>query len=120
MRPALGLTVLIALLSGCSDSFDCLQGAYPAIAVNVTAAGEATPVLGAQGEIIDGSYRDSLFETGQGRYQAGEERPGAYAVHLERAGYAAWDTTGVFVFETGGGCSNVVTQEIHAQLQRVP
>jgi hypothetical protein len=120
MRPALGLTAGIALLSGCSDSFACLQGAYPAIAVHVTAAGEAAPVSGARGEIIDESYRDSLVETGQGRYRAGEERPGTYAVHLERAGYSAWDTTGVFVFETGGDCSNVVTQEIHARLQRIP
>lgn len=120
MRPALGLTVLIALLSGCSEGFGCLQGAYPAIAVSVTAAGEAAPVLGARGEIIEGSYRDSLLETGQGRYQAGEERPGTYAVHLEHAGYAAWDTTGVFVSERGGDCSNVVTQEIHARLRRNP
>lgn len=120
MRPAVGLTVLIALLSGCSDNFACLQGAYPAIAVRVTAAGEAAPVLGARGEIIDGSYRDSLLETGQGRYQAGEERAGTYAVHLEHAGYAAWDTTGVFVSEHGGNCSNVITQEIHARLHRIP
>lgn len=120
MRAALVLTILSVWLSSCSESFACLQGAYPAIAVHVTAVGEAAPVLGAQGEIIEGAFRDSLVENGQGHYQAGEERPGTYAVHLERAGYAPWDTSGVFVFETGGDCSNVVTQQIHARLNRTP
>jgi hypothetical protein len=120
MKTALSLTMVIALLSGCSDSISCLQGAYPAIAVRVTAAGEAPPVLGAKGEIIEGSFRDSLVETGQGMYQAGEERPGTYAVHLERTGYTSWDTTGVFVFESDGDCSNVVTQQIHARLTPIP
>lgn len=119
MKSALGLIMLTVLLGGCSEGVSCLQGIYPAIGVRVTAVGEAPPVLGAQGEVIDGSYRDSLLESGGGHYYAGE-RPGTYAVHLERAGYSAWDTTGIFVFETGGDCSTLVTQQIHARLRPNP
>jgi hypothetical protein len=35
----------------------------------------ACPILGAAGEVLEGSFRESFLETGQGYYQAAENRP---------------------------------------------
>jgi hypothetical protein len=105
----------VAPLAAC-EGVSCLQGAFPAITVQVVTEADGGPILGATGEVLDQAYRDNLQENGGGSYSAAEERPGTYAVHVERAGYSSWDTTGVRVRETGGPCSMVVTENLQAQL----
>jgi hypothetical protein len=119
-RSRLSWIILAPMVIGCGEDPTCLQGAYPAIIVRVTGANGGGPILGATGEVLEGSFRENLFETGPGYYQAAENRPGTYAVHLERAGYSPWDTAGVFVQETGGSCSTVMTEQLQAVISPVP
>jgi hypothetical protein len=94
----------------------CLPGALAAVSVHTLSAAEATPVLDARGEVHDGSFTDSLVSVGQGYYEAAPNRPGTYSVHLEAAGYAAWDTSGVSVLSPGRGCPLFETTQVEARL----
>jgi hypothetical protein len=98
------------LIVACGEDATCLPGAFPAVSVHALSAADATAVLGARGEVRDGSFADSLVEVGQGYYHAAEDRPGTYAVHLEHPSYSAWDTSGVEVLSPGSGCPVLGTQ----------
>jgi hypothetical protein len=107
-------------ITGCSEHVGCLQGSFPAISAHVTSAGSGASLTAALGEVREGSFGDSLFGFGDGTYVAAYDRGGTYDVHVVHAGYAAWDTTGVLVEETGGSCSLVQTEEIDVRLQALP
>lgn len=107
------------LLTACSDDPICLPGALAAVSVHALSAAEATPVLDARGEVHDGYFADSLVEVGRGYYEAAPDRPGTYAVHLEAAGYAAWDTSGLVVLSPGRGCPLFENAQVEARLMPI-
>jgi hypothetical protein len=112
-RRAFGLavTVVAAYISGaCTENDVCIVIAVPAIKIQVRDAVTDELIAGPiKGTVTDGSFRDSLvvltdtendpaaITTLGGAY----ERAGTYAVHLEVAGYQAWDTAGVHAFNEG-------------------
>jgi hypothetical protein len=108
--------VAILLLGGCGEDVNCLQGIFAGVSVHAVSAQDGTPLLGVRGVVSDGTYRDSLLEVGQGDYEGAPGRPGMYAVHLELAGYAAWDTAGVLVQSSPGPCTMVETERFEARL----
>ena len=116
-RWVLPLLTLLAL-AACSQEPNCLQGILPAVSVHATSATTASPILGATGEVREGSFRESLVDDfGNGNYTAAGNRPGTYAIHLEHEGYATWDTAGVFVAESSNAsCPMVLTVEVNASL----
>jgi hypothetical protein len=117
------LTFLLLLpwvATGCADSPTCPAWAYPAVQVSLKSAATGSPILGARGEVRDGRYRDSLVDHLDGKYSAAANRAGTYAVHLEREGFAPWDTSGVFVEPVGGACPTVDTERLNARVQPAP
>jgi hypothetical protein len=116
-RVCMSATLALLLLgTACGEDVYCLQGSYPAVLAQVTSAADGSPLLGALGVVREGGYRDSLSPLGDGQYAAAYDRGGVYAVHIEREGYAPWDTTGITVSETGGACSTVETEQVEARL----
>ncbi len=114
-----GIVVFLGFLllgTGCNEGVTCPAWSFPAVSAHVTSATDGSSLLGALGEVREGEYRDSLFANGDGHYVAAYDRGGMYAVHIEREGYAAWDTAGVSVSETGGACSTVETEHVNARL----
>ena len=110
-------SVLAALLlAGCGEDVNCLQGIFAAVSVHALAAQDGSPLLGARGAVSDGTYRDSLLAVGEGYYEGASGRAGTYAVHLELAGYAPWDTAGVLVQSSPGPCAMVETERLEARL----
>jgi hypothetical protein len=107
------------LLTACGEDPICLPDALAAVSVHALSAAEATPVLDARGEVHDGRFTDSLVAVGQGYYEAAPNRPGTYVVHLEAAGYAAWDTSGVVVLSPGRGCPLFETTQVEARLMPI-
>ena len=104
------------LLAGCGEDVNCLQGVFAAVSVHAVSSANATPLLGARGVVSDGTFQDSLLEVGQGYYEGASGRAGVYAVHLELAGYAPWDTASVLVQSTPGPCAMVQTEGLEARL----
>jgi hypothetical protein len=106
----------LLLGTGCDEGVTCPLGSFPAVSARVASRTDGSLLLGAQGEVRDGEYRDSLLALGDGQYAAAYDRGGTYTVHIERQGYQAWDTTGISVSETGGACSTVETEHVEARL----
>jgi hypothetical protein len=104
------------LVGACGEGVTCPQGVFAAVSVHALTALNGTPILNAHGGVRDGGYADSLVELGQGYYDAAMGRPGTYAVHLEHADYAPWDTTGVVVRATSGPCPVIETEQLEARL----
>lgn len=106
-RFALTGVLAAATLMSCDDppGGPCPETpARPAIEVAVTAAGTGDPLTGsASGFVSEGTYTDSLRvceSDAQGTPLmrcAAWGRSGTYAVSVSAAGYATWDTSGVFV-----------------------
>jgi hypothetical protein len=107
------------LLASCDEAAVCPAASFAGVHVHALSAADATPILGALGEVRDGSYADSLVELGEGGYEAAYDRPGTYAVHLEHAGYEGWDTSGVVVHDSGGDCPLITTVQVGARLAPV-
>lgn len=103
-------------LAACGEDATCPPGGFAAVSVHALSAVDATPVLGARGVVREGGYADSLRELSQGYYEAAQDRPGTYAVHLEHAGFAAWDTSDVVVLSPGGSCPLIETTQVEARL----
>lgn len=112
------LTGTLLLVGGCGQEPSCLQGIFAGINLRVTSAATGAALLDARGEVIDGAYRDSLLHIGDGIYEAAPNRRGTYAVHLEHAGFASWDTSGVTVLGSGPPCPLVTTE--HAEVRLAP
>jgi hypothetical protein len=96
--------VTISLLGACSDPGLCTADVLPAVAVQVRDASTDSFIAGlVRGIVTDGAFEDSLEVIGSlepsvpTTLGGADERPGTYAVHLEGAGYDAWDTAGVRV-----------------------
>ena len=106
----------LLLTMGCNEGVTCPAWSFPAVSAHVVSATDGSSLLGAMGEVREGEYRDSLFANGDGYYVAAYDRGGTYSVHIKREGYAAWDTAGVSVSETGGACSTVETEHVNARL----
>ena len=117
-RPWMWIALTPLLLAGCDDgpSAECLPAGVAAISVHALSAADSTPILDARGEVRDGAYADSLIEAGQGFYEAAQNRPGHYDVHVVHAGYAEWDTTGVVVNSVGDGCPLFESRTVEARL----
>src|SRR5919112_4099051 len=114
------VAVSLMLLTGCQGEHTCPAWSFPAISARVTSASSGVPIPGALGQVIDGTYRDSLFDQLDGSYVAAYDRPGTYAVHIEREGFAPWDTSGIIVRSTGGQCATVETENIAIRLTAQP
>jgi hypothetical protein len=115
------LTSAVLLASGCGEYPTCPQWSFPAVSLRVTSAATGAPLVDARGEVRDGDYRDSLENFLDGSYQAAPNRPGTYSVHLEQAGYAPWDTSGMAVQAVGGDvCTTVDTEFATARLEPAP
>jgi hypothetical protein len=105
MRSAPGWALIVGVFAiiGCSEPEGCTLELRYAIEVQVRDA--TTQGLLASypyGVVRDGDYQDSLRVAGNpapvpSALVAASERPGVYAVHIEAAGYAPWDTAGVGV-----------------------
>jgi hypothetical protein len=106
------------LLGACGGGLDpaCPPGSVAAISVHAQSAADGAPILDARGEVRDGNYADSLTEVGQGYYEAAQNRPGDYAVHLEHDGYASWDTSGIAVLSPAEGCPLILSTTVEARL----
>lgn len=110
-------TVLGLLVVGaCGEDVTCPQGVFAAVSVHALSALDGAPVLNARGGVQDGTFADTLAELGQGYYDAAMGRPGTYAVLLEHADHAPWDTTGVMVRATSGECPMIETEQLEARL----
>ena len=117
MTNSRGWSVLaVLLLAGCGEEVNCLQGIFAAVSVHALGAEDGTPLLGARGVVREGTYQDSLLEVGQGYYEGASGRAGTYAVRVELAGYAPWDTAEVLVQSTPGPCAMVETEHLEARL----
>lgn len=132
MFRAPSLIAAALVLAGCSGIADpvvlCTQIVQPAVIVEIRDLRTGAPIAGsASGVVRDGAYVDSLrpygYITGpldaQSLYsrQAAPERAGVYEISIQRAGYRAWDTTGVRV--TREEC-HVNTATIRANLVAAP
>ena len=115
-RTYLWLALSPFLFAACGEDITCPPGSFAAVSVHALSVADATPVLDARGEVRDGSYADSLRALAQGYYDAAQDRPGTYTVHLEHASYAAWDTSGVVVLSPGGACPLIETTQLEARL----
>ena len=104
------------LCTACGEDATCPPVDVAAISVHALSTINATPVLDARGEVRDGNYADSLREVGQGYYEAAQDRPGTYTLHLEQPSYESWDTSGVQVISPGGSCPLIESTRIEARL----
>jgi hypothetical protein len=107
----------------------CTLEISPAVELDIRHAGSGLPAwLDVAGEVIDGPYRDSLIVPPIARADsltpalviAAVGRPGTYAVHVERPGFAPWDTTGIVVSRSGGSCPQLFTARLVVALEPVP
>ena len=119
IRTCVWLALSPLLLTACGEDAICLPGELAAVSVHALSAVEATPVLDARGTVRDGNFADSLVAVGQGYYEAAPDRPGTYAVHLEAASYAAWDTSGIVVLSPGRGCPLFTNAQVEARLMPI-
>jgi hypothetical protein len=117
-RSWMWVALIPLLLVACDDGagVGCLPAGVAAISVHALSAADSAPVLDARGEVRDGAYADSLVGVGQGFYEAAQNRPGRYDVHLVHAGYAEWDTSGIVVNSVGDGCPLFESRTVEARL----
>jgi hypothetical protein len=117
-------STLTLLATGCTDGSGvaCLAVLRPGIEVEVRDGATDEPIADlARGIVEDGAFADSLRIIGYDSAMvpsvlgAAGERPGNYKVRIERAGYEAWDTTGVSV--QAGECG-VIPVQLAAHLSR--
>ena len=100
--------VFVVFLSGCrglTAPGGCPDWIQRAIEVEVTDAGTGQPVAaGATGSVRDGAYVEPLRVVGWRGVPpndtvttlgAAEGRRGTYTVRVERAGYGAWERSGI-------------------------
>jgi hypothetical protein len=122
------LSLLLALESGaCTSMWDpvyCTQNLVPGIVVEIQDKADGHPIATtASGTVTEGSFADSLWT-----YElltpieviaraSAWERKGTYRVHVQRVGYASWDTTGIRV--TANEC-HVSTVRLKALLAPLP
>ena len=100
----------------------CPPDAVPAVAVEVRDSVSGAPIAsGTRGVVQDGQYVDSLKPFGYlddgttlVSLSAADERPGTYAVTVERQRYKQWRLAGVVV--AAGSC-HVETVNLVALLQ---
>ena len=123
--PLLFLTATLTLLAGCRESSGVICPAVALRAIEVEVRDEVTDEPRAElarGMVEDGSFTDSLRIIGYDSSMvptilgAGDDRPGMYEVRIERAGYEAWDTTGVRV--RAGECGVIPVQLVAHLRQR--
>ena len=104
---AAGLVVAAALATGCDAFQGCTLEARWGISLQLRPVPSPLPSLETVfGWVHDGSFVDSLRFVGVIRREDGVdvallgaaiERPGLYDVHVRRAGFEPWDSTGVWV-----------------------
>ena len=112
--------LVLPLLAGCQDFVICTLDAPPAIELLLTNSVSDAYILGAQGTVTEGTYSDSLYSVGEGLYIAATQRGGTYAIHVEHPNYSPWDTTGVRVHKSEGGCPRVTTVRLDRSLDPLP
>lgn len=133
LRRLPAVTCIVAALAagGCSSGTDlgpiaCTANMVPGIVVEMRDATDGHAIADlASGIASEGAFTDSLrpFESTSSQIadlfsrQAALERKGTYHVHVERAGYLSWDTSGIVV--TADVC-HVQTVRVRARLTRLP
>jgi hypothetical protein len=122
---------MLLALPGCELPFapgGCSASVEPGIVVEIRDARSGAPLAGlASGMVRDGAYSDSLRPAAfsdpadpvgsMTSRQAAPERPGRYAIEVQRAGYRPWTRTGVRV--SRGAC-HVETARLRADLEPLP
>lgn len=125
------LPLVLLTLPGCELPFapgGCTASVEPGVVVEIRDARSGAPLAGlAAGVVRDGAYVDSLRPAAfsdpsdpvgsMTSRQAAPERPGRYAVEVQRAGYQPWTRTGVRV---GRGACHVETARLRADLEPLP
>ena len=125
---AVRFTLGAFLGAGCNPAgIDCPAIAAPAILLEVREQGTGFPAAhAARGVVRDGGYQDSLRVVGwEGTpapatellLAAAFDRPGTYAVTLEKPGYQTWQRTGV---EVGSGFCGTEQVRLNAILVPLP
>ncbi len=124
MRTRVGWAALVLVVSGCraitGGDVACTDEARPGLAVTVrdSATGAAVPPAGTTVVAREGAYADTArYGTAAlagAVFSLAYERAGTYAVRVERAGYRAWERTGVRV---AAGACHVRTAGLTAALQ---
>jgi hypothetical protein len=130
MRPLLRVlrapctAAAIVFLGGCSEPGACTTDIAPAITVRAIDAATGENVTdGARGTVSDAAYADSLrpaqFDVTQRvlLLSAADERPGTYALWLERDGYQAVSLDGLEATE--GEC-HVNTLAVNVTMVAIP
>jgi hypothetical protein len=129
----LALMAVSPFLAGCGSmnaGYGCAGVLLPGIEVTVVDARTgAYAAEGAVGAIDDGAYSETLRVWGHiaspsvpvqlvaTTLAGADERPGTYAIRIEKPGYSPWERSGVRV--TKGLC-NVNTVRLRAELQPLP
>lgn len=113
LRSALALLGLVASATGA-------QAQAGSVAGRVTQSGTSTPVSGANVQVISGTTRVAIGQSGEdGSYRIGNVPAGTYAVVVSRIGYSQKRVEGVRVTAGGTATANVVMTELAAQLNQV-
>ena len=113
LRSALALLGLVASATGA-------QAQAGTVAGRVTQSGTATPVSGANVQVISGTTRVAVGQSGEdGSYRIGNVPAGTYAVVVSRIGYSQKRVDGVRVTAGGTATANIVMTELAAQLNQV-
>ena len=117
------LTVILAL-PACDSPTVCDTSVLPSIVVAVVDSLTDVPLADStQGLVQDGPFTDTLVPYGYNSSRVLRslamrgERPGTYAVDLQRSGYRAWHVGSVQVAEAG---CHTVQVTLTALLQRLP
>lgn len=114
--PVTACLAAAALLAGCHDGpTACDLAGRAGVVVQVTDAETGAPVSdGLRGVATSGDYRETLIASDSGLVGL-HERPGTYAIRIEREGYLAWDSADIRVRQSGA--CHVGTSTLSVPLQ---
>jgi hypothetical protein len=119
----LNLVSAVALFAavGCDSGLACIQDDPPALHLTVRDQQTDQLLAGVTGTVTsDGNVRELLCPPGAGAGEcSGWAARSSASIHVERAGYHPWDTTGVSIERTGGGCPRPVLKRLTIELQPI-
>lgn len=100
--PAMACIAAAVALGGCQDAITaCELAGRAGVVIEVTDAATGAPVGdGLRGVATEGAYSETLIDAASGLMGL-HERPGSYAIRIEREGYLPWDSTGIEVRQAG-------------------
>jgi hypothetical protein len=117
-RPVVTLTLLAALGSAaCEQDYLCTTDDPPALLISAVSAANGVRLTSLSGTVTSqGDVLPLGCHTSASGYECNSWPRGDFAdIHLESAGYAAWDTTGVRI-EYSEGCRKPILKRIEAEM----